>query len=327
MKKFERCFLRFFMLVVACAGLFAEGPRAQGYPSKPIRMIVGFVAGGATDVSARLVAQKMSQRLGQNVIVDNRGGASGTIAIEAVVASPADGYTLLLMPSTIAVLPAMRTNLSYNLERDLTPISLVASGPGVLVVNPSVPARSIKELIALARSHAGKLNYASSGVGASTHLKGELFKAMAKVNIVHVPYKGSAELVIATASGEVDMSFPSLTAALPLIGSKKIIVLAVTSERRTALMPSLPTISESGLPGYDHTSWYGIFAPGGLPKDILARLNSVIVESVNGADLKEALNHAGLETRTATSVEFAALLKREIAQNVQLIKASGAKAE
>lgn len=314
-------------LTLALAAAGATVAHAQSYPTKPVRMVVGFVAGGATDVAARAVAQRLSQSLGQGVVVENRGGAAGAIAIERVVTSPPDGYSLLLMPATIAVLPVMRSNLPFDIVRDLVPISLVASGPGVLVVHPNVPVRNVKDLISLARAKPGVLNFASSGVGASTHLKGELFKSMAKVNIVHVPYKGSAELVIATASGQVDLSFPSLTAALPLMNAGRLKVLAVTSAKRASMAPDLPTIAESGLPGYDHTSWYGVFAPAGVPREIIARLNSAIAKAMNARDIREMLARDGLEPLVNTSEAFAALVRTEIAQNAKLIKASGAKKE
>ena len=300
---------------------------SSAYPSKPVRLVVGFAAGGGTDLVARIVAQKLSLSLGQNVIVENRGGAAGTLAIERVVASAPDGYTLLMMAATIAVLPAMRADLPYDIERALAPVSLVATGPGVLAVHPSVPVRNVKELITLARAKPGMLNYASSGAGSSTHLKAELFKSMAKVNIVNVPYKGTSELAIATAAGEVDMSFPSLTAAMPLMGVRKIKVLAVTSAVRTLLAPELPTVSETGLPGYEHMGWYGMFAPGAVSKDIINRVNAAIASAMNAPEMKSMLAKDGFEPKVNSPEQFAVFMRNEIAQNVKLIKVSGAKAE
>ncbi len=312
------------LLIVPCAS-WSPGAPAQTYPAKPVRLVVGFAAGGGTDIVARIVAQKMSASLGQPVIVENRGGAAGAIAIERVVGSPPDGYTLLMMAATIAVLPAMRSDLPYDIEKALAPVSLVATGPGVLAVHPSVPVKNVKELIALARAKPGVLNYASSGAGSSTHLKAELFKSMAKVNIVNVPYKGTSELAIATASGEVDMSFPSLTAAMPLMAARKIKVLAVTSGKRTPLAPELPTVSETGLPGYEHMGWYGMFAPGAVPREIVARVNASVAGAMSAPDMKAVLAKDGFEPKVNTPEQFATFMRSEIAQNAKLIRISGAK--
>ena len=314
-------------LLGLCVACWSPEAPTQAYPAKPVRLIVGFAAGGGTDIVARIVAQKMSQSLGQNVIVENRGGAAGAIAIERVITSPPDGYTLLMMAATIAVLPAMRSDLSYDIEKALAPVSLVATGPGVLAVHPSVPARNVRELIALARSRPGTLNYASSGAGSSTHLKAELFKTMAKVEIVNVPYKGTSELAIATASGEVDMSFPSLTAALPMMAAKKVRVLAVTSAKRTPLAPELPTVAETGLPGYEHMGWYGMFAPGAVPRDIVGRINAAVANAMSAPDMKAVLAKDGFEPKVNSPEQFAAFMHSEIVQNAKLIRASGAKSE
>ena len=217
----------------------------------------------------------------------------------------------------------MRADLPYDIERALAPISLVATGPGILAVHPSVPVRNARELIALARAKPGVLNYGSSGVGASTHLKAELFKTMAKVSIVMVPYKGTAELAVATASGEVDLSFPSLTAALPMMGAKKIKALGVTSAKRTLLAPELPTVSETGLPGYEHMGWYGMFAPAAVPKDIVARLNAAVANAMNAPEMKDVLAKDGFEPKVSSPQQFAAFMRVEIAQNAKLIQASG----
>jgi tripartite-type tricarboxylate transporter receptor subunit TctC len=234
---------------------------AQTYPTKPIRLVVGFSAGSAADFTGRLLAQKLAEQLGQSIIVENRVGAGGTIATERVVSAAADGYTLLLITAPETAQPALR-KLPYDMERDLAPISLVTIGAFVLVVHPSVPARNVKELIALARAQPGKLSYGTSGVGSSAHLAGALFNALAGVNIVHVPYKGSPEVVVANVSGQVDLSFPSNVAVLPLIPIGKLRPLALPSAKRSTLMPSIPTLSESGVPGYDRYSWYGISASG-----------------------------------------------------------------
>jgi tripartite-type tricarboxylate transporter receptor subunit TctC len=258
----------------ALATLFTSCAAAQSYPVKPIRIVVGYAPGGAVDFTARLVAQKLPEHVRQSVIVENRPGAGSTIGTERVASAPPDGYTLLLMPTTAVVQSALRTNLSYNLERDLQPVSLVASGPFVLVVHPSVPARNVKELIALARSRPGQLNCASPGIGSANHLAQELINTMANVKLAHVPYKGGNEAAVATASGHVDLSFPSVAGALPLIQAKRVRAIAVSGLKRTPLLPELPTLDEAGVPGYDYTAWYGIVAPAGVAKDIIARLNA-----------------------------------------------------
>ncbi len=314
--------------IVACANLSMVDSLAQNYPAKPIRIVVGYGAGGGADVTARMVGQKLSEHLGQPVVVENRLGASGSIATARVAASPADGYTLLMAVSGDTVLPALHAKLPYDLERDFAPVSLVTIGPYLLVVHPSVPARNAGDLIALARSQPGKLNYGSAGVGGGVHLAGELFKLMAKVNIVHVPYKGgSAESIIAVAVGQIDISFPNITAALPLLEARKVRSLAVTSARRASLMPSIPTLDESGLPGYDRSTWYGLLAPAGVPKDIIAQLHAVIGKVVGTPGMKEAFNKQGAEPQTNTPEQFAALIRSELAQNASLVKLAGLKVE
>lgn len=326
MRKSGRNLFLLFAGIIACANLRVLDSSAQSYPVKPIRIVVGFTAGGAPDVAARMVAQRLPDYLGQPVIVENRTGASGSIANERVATSPADGYTLLLMPASGTILPALRARLSYNLERDLTPVSLVAFGAFVLAVHPSVPARNVKHLITLGRLHPGKLSYGSSGVGSVSHLAGELFNLMARVNIIHVPYKGGAESVVATAAGEIDMGFINIPAALPLL-SGKLRPLAVTSAKRAALLPSVPTLNESGLLGYNCSAWYGVLAPAGVPKDIIARLNTEIGKVVNAPETKESFYKQGLEPQTNTPEQFAALIHAEIAQNAKLVKLAGVKRE
>ncbi|MBI4189793.1 MAG: tripartite tricarboxylate transporter substrate binding protein [Betaproteobacteria bacterium] len=328
MRKPGRSLLRLFSVIVACANLWFFDSLAQNYPVKPIRLVVGYATGGSTDVAARMVAQKLSEHLGQPVTVENRTGANGSIAVERVAKSPADGYTLLMATAGDAVVPVLRAKLPYDLERDLMPVSLVVTGPQVLVVHPSVPARNVKELIALARSQPGKLNYASSGVGGTPHLSGELFKLMAKVNIGHVPYKGGSESAVATASGQVDMLISGIASVLPLLGAGKLRALAVTSAKRASLMPSLPTIDESGLPGYNRAGvWVGVLAPAGVPKDIIVLLSALLGKLVNTPEMKEALFKQGLEPQTNTPEQFAAFIRSELAQNAKLIKASGLKVE
>ena len=244
--------------IIACISVSVFDASAQSYPVKPIRMVVGYVPGGAVDFNARLLAQKLSESLGQQVVVENRAGAATAIATERVAMSPADGYTLLLIPTSTAVQSALRTNLPYDLKRDLAPVSLMCIGPFVLVVHPSMPVRNAKEFIALARSQPGKLDYGSPGVGSANHLMGELFALQAKVKLVHVPYKGSGESVVAAASGQTPVSFSSVSGALPLLTSGKLRPLAVSSAKRVSSLASVMTLDESGLSGFDYFAWYGV---------------------------------------------------------------------
>jgi tripartite-type tricarboxylate transporter receptor subunit TctC len=315
------------LIALAAAASVAMQCAAQNYPVKPIRMIVGYSPGGGTDITARLVAQKVSPNLGQNMIVENRPGASGYIAIEKVAPAPADGYTLLMMTSNDTVLPALRPNLAIDLERDFSPVSLVTIGPLMLLVNPSVPARDVKELIAVARAAPGKLNYGSPGVGTSPHLAGELFNHLAKVKLAHVPFKASAESVVATAAGDVNVCFASVTAALPLLETGKLRGLAVTSAKRASSVLAVPTLDESGLPGYDRSSWYGVLAPAGTPKAIVTRLNRELAKVLHTSEMKEALVKQGLEPQTNTPEQFAAFIHKEIVESGKLMKMTGAKAD
>jgi tripartite-type tricarboxylate transporter receptor subunit TctC len=300
---------------------------AQTYPAKPIRLIVGYTTGGPTDTTARMVAQKLSELVGQPVIVENRAGASGTLGKERVASSPPDGYTLLVMSSGDAIVQALFAKAPRDLELAFAPVSLAATGTYVLIVHPSVPARNVKELIALARANPGRLTYGSSGVGSSVHLAGELLNVKANLKIVHVPYKSSADSARATASGEVGLSFPGIPGALPFLYAKKIRALAVTSKKRVAMMAETPTLNESGVPGYDRYGWYGILAPVGTPKEVIARLNAALGEVVNVADMKAALNLQGLEAQTTTPEQFGAFIQADIMENAKLIKLIGLKAE
>jgi tripartite-type tricarboxylate transporter receptor subunit TctC len=302
---------------------------AQAYPSKPIRMVVGYTTGGPTDVTARLVAQKLSEHLAQPIVVENRAGASGTLGKERVASSPADGYTLLVMSSGDAIVQALMAKAPKDLGLGFAPVSMAATGAYVLVIHPSVPARNVRELIALAkaRGNAGKLTFASSGVGSSVHLAGELLNMKAGFKMLHVPYKSSADAARATASGEVEVSFPGVPGALPFLHANKIRALGVTSMKRVPMMATVPTLNEAGVPGYDRYGWYGLLAPPGTPKDVIAKLNTAIGEVVNVADMKAALNLQGLEAQTNTPEQFAAFIQGEIAENARLIKLIGLKAE
>ncbi len=301
---------------------------AQAYPVKPLRIVTGFLPGGSTDVIARLVAARLAEVFNQSVVVENRPGASTAIAAERVATSPPDGYTMLLVASSTTSQSALRRkSLPYDLERDFAFISLLAVGPFVLVVHPSVPAYGAKELIALARARPGKLNYGSPGVGSVNHLAAELFRIRAGINMVHVPYKGSAEATVANASGEIDLSFPSVPAGLPLIESRKVRALAVTGAKRTGVLPNVPTIGEAALPGYEYTGALGLSAPAATPKDVIARLNAAIVKIVNTPEMREAVAKHGFEAQTTTPEQYAAFIRNDIAKIAAVVEATGMKVE
>lgn len=307
----------------------ANHAQAQTWPLKPVRVVVGFSPGGVGDVTARLVAPRLSELLGQQVVIENRPGASGAIATERVATAPADGYTLLAPTAADAVIPVLRAKLPYNLERDLAPVSLLAVAPFVLVVHPSVPARNVRELIALARAQPGRLSYGSVGVGTTPHLSAEALKVMASINILHVPYKGGLENVIANVSGLVDMVFASMPSLMPVIGSTtpRLRALAVTSAKRASFRPDLPTLDESGVKGYDRSSWVGMLAPAQTPRDVVLKLNGALVKVVNSSEIKAAFSKQGLEAQTNSPEQYGAFIAAQLEQNAKLIRAIGLKPE
>ena len=334
-KRFTRALQVLAIITSACLFLAQTAAAAQArvtgsppvYPVKPIRIVVGLQAGGVADVAARTLGQKLSENLGQPVIVENRPGAGTTVAVERVAASAADGYTLLLMGSTATVQATFRRKLSYDLERDLAPISLLITAPFMVVVRPSLPARNMQELIAMARAEPGKLNYGSNGVGSTSHLAGALINILANVKIVDVSYKGGAENVIAAAAGEVTFSFTGVPTALPLMQAGRLKALAVTSARRVSFLPDIPTVSESGLPGYAMVPWYGLAAPAGVRKDIVERLNGLAVKALNTPEMKASFSKQGIEVQTDTPQQFASFIHSEIARNARLMKAAGIASE
>ena len=293
---------------------------AQHYPGKPVRLIVGFVPGGSTDLAGRFMAQKLGELFGQQVIVENRPGAGTALANERVATAAPDGYTLVLMTASGAGLSAARSDLPYDIERDFVPIARGTATTYVVMVHPSVPVRGVKDLIALARSRPGKMSYASEGVAASAHISGELFKSMAKLDLLHVPYKGGTESSTAVASGHVDVGFPSLTASLSMAEAGKIRLLAVTSVKRSALKPDLPTVSESGLAGYDRASWNGLMGPAAMPKEIVTQLQAAMEKILNHPQAREQLMKIGLEPNYLPGEQFGAYLRNEVAQISRLMK-------
>lgn len=294
---------------------------AQTYPAKPIRVLVGFVPGGSTDLAARFIAQKLGELFSQQVIVENRPGAGTAIANERGATAAPDGYTLLLMTASGAALSAARSDLPYDLNRDLVPIARGTATTYVVMIHPSVPVRSIKDLIALARTNPGKMSYASEGVAVSAHINGELFKSMAKLDMLHVPFKGGTESSTAVAAGHVDVGFPTITASLSMAEAGKIRLLAVTSARRSALKPDLPTVSESGLPGYDRASWNGLMGPSAMPKEIVAQLQAAMEKILSHPQAREQLMKIGLEPNYQPAEAFGTYLRNEVAQIARLMKA------
>jgi tripartite-type tricarboxylate transporter receptor subunit TctC len=316
-------FIHAVLLLTTVPGTVAPS-YAQPYPAKPVRIVVGFTPGGVADAVARQLSRKLGEPLGQQVVVEYRGGASGAIANEMVARLPPDGYTLLIIGASAAALPALRSNMPYDLERDFSAISLVANAPFVLVVHPSVPARNAADLIALAKARPGKVSFGTVGTGSTPHLMAELFKIMARIDIVHIPYKGGAENAVANASGQVEMSFLSVPSLQPLLANGRVRPLAISSARRA---PFLPTLAESALPGYDFANWNGVVGPAGLPRDIVTRLNALIVKAGEAADVKESFSVQGLVPLTSTPEQFAAFIRNEVAKSAQLIKRVGIKAE
>ena len=299
---------------------------AQTYPTKPIRLVVPFPPGGATDILARDVAQKLTEAWGQSVIVDNRPGAGGNIGSELVAKSAPDGYTLEMgTVGTHAINASLYAKMPYDHVKDFTPVILVAGVPNVLVVNPSVPANSVADLIAYAKANPGKLNFASSGNGTSIHLSGELFKVMAGVQITHIPYKGSAPALQDLLAGQVQMMFDNLPPSLPQIKAGKLRALAVTSATRAPALPEVPTLAESGLPGFEASSWFGILVPAGTPAPIVAKLNAEIAKWLATPEAKEKLAKQGANAAGGTPDDFAKHIAAETAKWAKVVKDSGAK--
>ncbi len=295
---------------------------AQNYPDKPIRMLTS-EAGGGSDFVARLVAQGMGMHLGQRVVVDNRGIVSADIAAHA----PADGYTLILYGSPLWLSPFLRAQLPYDPVRDYAPVSIVVSTPNVVVVHPGVPVQTITELIALARAKPGALNYSSASTGSTQHLAAELFKSMAGADVVRIPYKGSGPALNAVIAGQVQLMFPSAGSVTQHVKAGRLRALAVTTAHPSALVPGLPTVAESGLPGYESVSPFGVFAPLKTPQAIVARLNRSIVDGLNDAEIKSRFFNAGVETVGSTPAQLAAMLQSEMAKWGKLIRDAGIREE
>jgi tripartite-type tricarboxylate transporter receptor subunit TctC len=307
-------------MLLCAAGLAC----AQSYPARPIRLIVPFPPGGGNDTVARAIAQEASPALGQSIVVDNRPGAGGIIGAQEAARAPADGYTLFLGGvGSHAVNPNLHSKLPYDAIKDFAPITLVASAPSVLVVHPSVPARTIAEFTAYTRANPGKLNYASNGNGSSSHMAAVLYETNAGVKMTHVPYKGLGPALTDLMSGRIELMFNSIVAIVPHIQSGKLRALAVTSRKRSSLLPEVPTIAESGWPEYEAGSWYGILAPAGTPPAVIERLHAEIVKSLKTAEVQKRLAGEGAEIIGSTPAEFAAHIKGELARMREAVRASG----
>jgi tripartite-type tricarboxylate transporter receptor subunit TctC len=319
-----------WMYGAALAAVAAVCPiaAAQTYPAKPVRIIVPVAPGGATDIIARTVAQRLNAAWNQQVIVDNRPGGGSNIGFEVASKAAPDGYTLLLAQPAFTVNVSLYRKLAYDPLRDFAPVTLAVTGANVLVVHPSVPARRVADLVALAKKSPGRLTYASSGNGTTPHLSGELFKSMAGVNIVHVPYKGAAASVADVIGGHVDMAFVSLSSVVPQLKAGRLRGLATTSAERSALMPALPTFAESGLKGYEVYGWYGFLVPTGTPGEIIARLHADITKALAHPDALQVFQGVGLEPVKPNSPdEFGAFLRAEITKWAKVVQAAGAKAD
>jgi tripartite-type tricarboxylate transporter receptor subunit TctC len=312
----------FFLFVLSSA------VPAQDFPLRPLRVVVGFAPGAGTDAAARLVAEQLNKAWRQPAIVDNRAGAAGNIAAEIVAKALPDGYTLLVTsPGPIVTSPFLYAKLAYNPRIDLAPVVHVASSPNVIAVPSSAPASNVRELIAWGRAKPGHLNFASSGTGSTPHLSGELFKLAAQLNMVHIGYKSAAPAMVDLIAGRVDMMISSISGMLPNVRAHRLKAVAVTSLTRASLLPEVPTADESGVPGYESVTWWGVFTPAGVPRNLVAKVNQALVKSVGSAEMKEGFARQGAHTVGGSPAEFQAFIQKELARWSKVIKASGMSVE
>jgi tripartite-type tricarboxylate transporter receptor subunit TctC len=312
------------LTALAAAAAFSTAC-AQSYPSGQIRIVVPYPAGGGTDIFARMLGQKLNETWGQPVVVDNRAGANGTVGTAYVAKAPADGLTLLIVPAGYAANPGLYKQLPYDQTRELTGVTRLASGPLVLVVHPSVPAKTAKELIALARSHPGEINFGSAGSGSLPHLSGELFSLMAGIKLVHIPYKGAGAAVTDLIGGRVPVYFMNVLQSLQLIKTGRLRALGVTTPERSPIAPEIPTIAESGLAGFDMTNWYGMLTPAATPRDVIVKLNAEVVRQLQVAELKSKLADEGMAVVASSPEQFNEFLQREMTKYNRIIDKSGIK--
>jgi tripartite-type tricarboxylate transporter receptor subunit TctC len=319
--------IRTFGAALAVAAASVNAISADNYPSKPVRLVVPFAPGGGNDIAARFVAQRLTESFGESAVVDNRAGAGSTIGTDIVAKSVPDGYTLLVVHNAIAINQTLYPKLPYDTVRDFAQVAMIGATTNTLVVNPGVPARSTKELISLAKAKPGSLNYASTGAGGTAHLAMEYFRLETGTNLTHIPYKGTAPGLTDVVANQVQVMISALPGSVPFINSKRVIALATTGEKRSAFLPELPTLSESGVPGYQFDTWYGLHAPAKVPREIINKLNAEIVKALSRPDAKDQLFKQGLEVLIATPEEFTKFVRAEVAKMGRIIKASGAKPE
>lgn len=315
--------IKYLSFIFVASGL-ASGACAQNFPTKPMRIVVGFTPGGATDITARAVAQKLTESMGQQVIVDNRPGAASNIGAEAVARAAPDGYTMFLGSVSTSINPSLYAKLAYDPLRDFAAIALIANTPFLLVTHPSVPARNVKELIAFARVRPGELNYATAGAGSGAHLFMELFNSLTGVKSNPVPYRGAVAGANDVMSGQIPMMFDNIFSTLPLSRSGKFRALAISTAQRTPIAPEIPTVAES-VPGYDANAWFGLFAPAAVPKEILARLNTEVVKGLQTPDMRERLLSLGATPGGGSPEQFAAFFRNEVAKWAKVVKQAGVK--
>jgi tripartite-type tricarboxylate transporter receptor subunit TctC len=315
--------------LACCAAALAAAPGfAQSFPSKPLKLVVPFPPGGSLDNVGRLLAQKLSETWGQQVIVENRPGAGGNVGADAVAKSPPDGYTVVMGAlSTHAVNPSLYPKMPYDAVKDFAPISLVAITPNVLIVNAATPVQSVRDMIAYAKANPGKVNFGSGSNGSAGHLAGELFKIETGTDIAHIPYKGGAPALQALLAGDTQFMFDNLANAMAQVKGGKVRAIAVTTAQRSKLAPELPTMAESGMPGFDISTWFGLLAPAGTPPEVVAKWNADVVKALNAPDVREKMLAQGAEPSPTTPVEFAAFIARERDKYAKIVKASGAKVD
>jgi len=307
--------------------LLASVLHAQTWPAKPIRFIVPYPPGGGVDAIARAISPRLAERLGQPIVIDNRGGAGGNIGTEVAARLAGDGYTLMMGAAALAINVSLYSKLPFDPVKDFTPVSLIASTPNIVTVHPSLPVKTIRELIALARRTPGGINYGSAGNGTTSHLAGELLRSMAKADLVHIPYKGTTGALIALLSGESPLMLAPALTVMPQIQAGKLRAIAITSAKRSAALPDLPTVAESGLPGFEASQWYGLLLPGAAPGEIVARLHRELVAVLKLPDVSETLSRDGTVAIASTPAEFASYIASEIDKWAKVVKASGARVD
>lgn len=322
------CAVTTTLLAITTTGAHAQAPKTAPYPAKPVRILVGYAPGGATDIIGRLIAQKLSEASGQTFVVENRPGASASIASEMVARAAPDGYTLLIAATTShSILPSLMAKLSYDPLRDFAPVSALAISPLLLALHPSLPIRSVTDMIKLARARPGQLSFGAGGTGTPPHLAGELFKQMAGVDMLYVPYKGEAPAISDLIGGQISLIFSNVIAVLPQVQAGRLRGVAVTAANRLPSLPALPTVAESGLPGFAVEAWFGLVSTAGTPLEAISRLNADTVRGMSQPDLRERLAGQGLFVKTGTPAELTALIQSEIAKWAKVVKAAGIKVE